>query len=245
MDKQDLRDLLRKEYENGTGITELCKKYNQSINTVKRWRKRDGWKKKQINAPLTNAPPKKKIAPPKQKGANEKETQIKADIINNVPKEEILEKHGIKKSTYYNKAKSIRQLRKERTEKYLEQIADEVYKGELYRILKGTETAKANLVVRTTKEINSQEMDTKKVQEYEKAYTTIKKMGNDLMRTGKMLTAYEVLEIDRQLAEEEISREKLEIEKAKIQKDDDKDSEKEKEVIQLLRNITKKVENNE
>ena len=60
-----------------------------------------------------------------------------------------------------------------------------------------------------------------------------------------MLTAYEVLEIDRQLAEEEISREKLEIEKAKIKKDDDKDSEKEKEVIELLRNITKKVENNE
>ena len=88
-------------------------------------------------------------------------------------------------------------------------------------------------------------MDTKKVQEYDKAYKTIKKMGNDLMRTGKMLTAYEVLEIDRQLAEEEISREKLEIEKAKIKKDDDKDSEKEKEVIELLRNITGKVENNE
>ena len=70
-------------------------------------------------------------------------------------------------------------------------------------------------------------------------------MGNDLMRTGKMLTAYEVLEIDKQLAEEALQKEKLEIEKAKIKKDDDKDSEKEKEVIQLLRNITKKVENNE
>ena len=30
-------------------------------------------------------------------------------------------------------------------------------------------------------------------------------MGNDLMRTGKMLTAYEVLEIDKQLSEEEIT----------------------------------------
>ena len=231
MDKQDLRDLLRKEYENGVGIKELCRKYNQSINTVKSWRKREGWKKKQINAPLTNAPPKKKIAPPKQKGANEKETQIKADIINNVPKEEILQKFAVSERTYYYKAKSIRQLRKERTEKYLEQIADEVYKGELYRILKGTETAKANLVVRATKEINSQEMDTKKVQEYEKAYTTIKKMGNDLMRTGKMLTAYEVLEIDRQLAEEEISREKLEIEKSKIKSFDEEDKKIEIELV--------------
>lgn len=88
-------------------------------------------------------------------------------------------------------------------------------------------------------------MDTKKVQEYEKAYTTIKKMGNDLMRTGKMLTAYEVLEIDRQLVEEEISREKLEIEKTKIKKDDTKDLEKENEMIELLRNITEKVEKDE
>ena len=217
MDKQDLRDLLRKEYENGAGITELCKKYNQSINTVKSWRKRDGWKKKQINAPLTNAPPKKKIAPPKQKGANEKEIKIQMDILKGKSKQEIMSEYGISERTYSRKTRNARELRKERTEKYLEKIVEEVYKGELYRILKGTETAKANLVVRATKEINSQEMDTKKVQEYDKAYITIKKMGNDLMRTGKMLTAYEVLEIDRQLAEEEMQQRKLDIEANKNQ----------------------------
>lgn len=242
MKDENIKLLIKNEYENGVGVTELSKKYKVSANTINSWKKREKWQKKV--APKGNAPNSKKCTKNKT-GANDKETQIKSDIINNVSKEKILEKHGIKKSTYYNKAKSIRYLRKERTEKYLEQIADEVYKGELYRILKGTETAKANLVVRVTKEINSQEMDTKKVQEYDKAYTTIKKMGNDLMRTGKMLTAYEVLEIDKQLAEEALQKEKLEIEKAKIKKDDDKDSEKEKEVIQLLRNITKKVENNE
>ena len=245
MDKQDLRDLLRKEYENGTGITELCRKYNQSINTVNSWRKREGWNKKQINAPLTNAPPKKKIVPSRQKGANEKEIKIQRDILEGKSKQEIMSEYGISERTYSRKTKNARELRKERTEKYLEKIVEEVYKGELYRILKGTETAKANLVVRAIKEINSQEMDTKKVQEYDKAYTTIKKMGNDLMRTGKMLTAYEVLEIDRQLAEEEISREKLEIEKAKIKKDADNDSKKEKEMIELLKNITEKVEKDE
>ena len=102
-------------------------------------------------------------------------------------KQEIMSEYGISERTYSRKTKNARELRKERTEKYLEKIVEEVYKGELYRILKGTETAKANLVVRAIKEINSQEMDTKKVQEYDKAYTTIKKMGNDLMRTGKML----------------------------------------------------------
>ena len=231
MDKQDLRDLLRKEYENGAGITELCKKYNQSINTVKSWKKRDGWKKKQMNAPLTNAPPKKKIAPPRQKGANEKEIKIQRDILEGKSKQEIMSEYGISERTYSRKTKNARQLRKERTEKYLEKIVEEVYKGELYRILKGTETAKANLIVRATKEINSQEMDTKKVQEYDKAYITIKKMGNDLMRTGKMLTAYEVLEIDRQLAEEEMQREKLEIEKSKIKSFDEEDKKIEIELV--------------
>ena len=146
-------------------------------------------------------------------------------------KQEIMSEYGISERTYSRKTKNARQLRKERTEKYLEKIVEEVYKGELYRILKGTETAKANLVVRATKEINSQEMDTKKVQEYDKAYITIKKMGNDLMRTGKMLTTYEVLEIDRQLAEEEISREKLEIEKSKIKSFDEEDKKIEIELV--------------
>ena len=231
MDKQDLRDLLIKEYENVAGITELCRKYNQSINTFKSWKKRDGWKKKQMNAPLTNAPPKKKIAPPRQKGANEKEIKIQRDILEGKSKQEIMSEYGISERTYSRKTKNARQLRKERTEKYLEKIVEEVYKGELYRILKGTETAKANLIVRATKEINSQEMDTKKVQEYDKAYITIKKMGNDLMRTGKMLTAYEVLEIDRQLAEEEMQREKLEIEKSKIKSFDEEDKKIEIELV--------------
>ena len=119
MDKQDLRDLLRKEYENGAGITELCKKYNQSINTVKSWRKRDGWKKKQINAPLTNAPPKKKSAPKMKKGAIEKEIKIQQDILNGNSKQEIMSEYGISERTYSRKTKKARELRKERTEKYL------------------------------------------------------------------------------------------------------------------------------
>ena len=65
------------------------------------------------------------------------------------------------------------------------------------------------------------------------------------MRTGKMLTAYELLEVDKQLAEEALQQEKLDIEKAKIKKDDEKEIEKENEMIELLKNITKKVEKNE
>ena len=218
MDKQDLRDLLRKEYENGAGITELCRKYNQSINTVKSWRKRDGWKKKQINAPLTNAPPKKKSARKMKKGAIEKEIKIQQDILNGKSKQEIMSEYGISERTYSRKTKNARELRKERTEKYLEKIVDEVYKGDIYKILKNTEIAKANLIIKTTNELSSkEETNIKKIQEYEKAYQTIKKMGMDLMRTGKMLTPYELLEIDSQLASEELQQLKLGIEANKNQ----------------------------
>lgn len=216
MDKQNLRDLLRKEYENGAGITELCRKYNQSINTVKSWKKRDGWKKKQINAPLTNAPPKKKSAPKMKKGAIEKEIKIQQDILNGKSKQEIMSEYGISERTYSRKTKNARELRKERTEKYLEKIVDEVYKGDIYKILKNTEVAKANLIIKTTNELSSkEETNIKKIQEYEKAYQTIKKMGMDLMRTGKMLTPYELLEIDQQLSNEELQLEKIEVEKSK------------------------------
>jgi hypothetical protein len=127
-----------------------------------------------------------------------------------------MEKYGIKKSAYYKKAKNIRQIRKERTEEYLERIVDEVYKGDIYKILKNTEVAKANLIIKTTNELSSkEETNIKKIQEYEKAYQTIKKMGMDLMRTGKMLTPYELLEIDQQLSNEELQLEKIEVEKSK------------------------------
>ena len=233
MDKQDLRDLLRKEYENGAGITELCKKYNQSINTVKSWRKRDGWKKKQINAPLTNAPPKKKSAPKMKKGAIEKEIKIQQDILNGKSKQEIMSKYGISERTYSRKTKNARELRKERTEKYLEKIVDEVYKGDIYKILKNTEVAKANLIIKTTNELSSkEETNIKKIQEYEKAYQTIKKMGMDLMRTGKMLTPYELLEIDQQLSNEELQQEKIEVEKSK-NKINDEDTKIEIELIEV------------
>ena len=239
MDKQDLRELLRKEYENGAGITELCRKYNQSINTVKSWKKRDGWKKKQINAPLTNAPPKKKSAPKIKKGAIEKEIKIQQDILNGKSKQEIMSEYGISERTYSRKTKNARELRKERTEKYLEKIVDEVYKGDIYKILKNTEVAKANLIIKTTNELSSkEETNIKKIQEYEKAYQTIKKMGMDLMRTGKMLTPYEILEIEQQLVNEELLQEKLDLEKKKIEGEQLKDTKvefkfKEKEIEEL------------
>lgn len=215
MDKQDLRDLLRKEYENGAGITELCRKYNQSINTVKSWKKRDGWKKKQMNAPLTNAPPKKKSAPKTKKGAIEKEIKIQQDVLNGKSKQEIMSEYGISERTYYRKSKNARQLRLERTEKYLDKIVEEVY-PDLETLLKNIEISKRNIIINVLKEVKGTN-DIKKINDIKKAYDNLKAMGNDLIRTGKLLTSFELLEIDSQLASEELQQLKLGIEVNKNQ----------------------------
>lgn len=215
MDKQDLRDLLRKEYENGAGITELCRKYNQSINTVKSWKKRDGWKKKQMNAPLTNASPKKKSAPKTKKGAIEKEIKIQQDVLNGKSKQEIMSEYGISERTYYRKSKNARQLRLERTEKYLDKIVEEVY-PDLETLLKNIEISKRNIIINVLKEVKGTN-DIKKINDIKKAYDNLKAMGNDLIRTGKLLTSFELLEIDSQLTSEELQQLKLDIEANKNQ----------------------------
>ena len=105
--------------------------------------------------------------------------------------------------------------------------------------MKNTEVAKANLIIKTTNELsNKEETNIKKIQEYEKAYQTIKKMGMDLMRTGKMLTPYEILEIEQQLVNEELLQEKLDLKKKKIEGEQLKDTKvefkfKEKEIEEL------------
>ena len=217
-------------------LKKLADKYSVPEGTVRRW-KSEYLKKNKMNVrnkKRTNA-----------ERSNERDIQVKKDILNDIPKEEVMRKNEISNATYYRKEKSVRELRLEKTEEQMDDILSKVY-SDLGDVLKNIEISKRNLIIRMAKEISKDEtLDAKRLQIIDKAYITIKKMGNDLMRTGKMLTAYEVLEIDKQLAEEALQKEKLEIEKAKIKKDDDKDSEKEKEVIQLLRNITKKVENNE
>ena len=212
---ENIKLLIKNEYENGAGITELCRKYNQSINTVKSWKKRDGWKKKQMNAPLTNAPPKKKSAPKTKKGAIEKEIKIQQDVLNGKSKQEIMSEYGISERTYYRKSKNARQLRLERTEKYLDKIVEEVY-PDLETLLKNIEISKRNIIINVLKEVKGTN-DIKKINDIKKAYDNLKAMGNDLIRTGKLLTSFELLEIDSQLASEELQQLKLDIEANKNQ----------------------------
>ena len=239
MSNEDIKLLIKTEYENGTSIRVLAEKYNQKVGTIKSWISREKWIKKKENTATSKRKNATKKCNQSKMVANEKEIKIQQDVLNGKSKQEIMSEYGISERTYYRKSKNARELRKERTEKYLEKIVDEVYKGDIYKILKNTEVAKANLIIKTTNELsNKEETNIKKIQEYEKAYQTIKKMGMDLMRTGKMLTPYEILEIEQQLVNEEILQEKLDLEKKKIEGEQLKDTKvefkfKEKEIEEL------------
>ena len=65
MKDENIKLLIKNEYENGAGVTELSKKYKVSANTINSWKKREKWQKKV--APKGNAPNSKKCTKNKTK----------------------------------------------------------------------------------------------------------------------------------------------------------------------------------
>ena len=83
------------------------------------------------------------------------QTQIKSDIINDIPREEIAEKHGIKKTKYYDIKKSVRQIQIEQSEKILNEIATKKYNNaveRLKRIIEEKEKLETRILETTDKE---------------------------------------------------------------------------------------------
>ena len=211
--ENNIKELIKYEYENGTSIRALAEKYNQKAGTIKSWISREKWVKKKENS----ATIKKKNATVKrnqlQKVANNKETQIKSDIINDVPKDEVMKKYGISEVTYYRKARSIRQMRLEATEKHTQTIIEQVY-ADLPDFLKKIAITKRNITIRIMKAL-SEESKSEEITTLEKKLNLIMKTEKEILRTGKLLTNYEVLEMETQLIDENMQLEKLQIEKSK------------------------------
>ena len=196
-------------------LKKLADKYSVPEGTVRRW------KSEHLKKSKANVHNKKRTNVERVK---ERDIQVKKDILNDIPREEVMRKNEISNATYYRKEKSVRELRLEKTEEQMDDILSKVY-SDLGDVLKNVEISKRNLVIRMAKEISKDEtLDAKRLQIIDKAYVTIKKMGNDLMRTGKMLTAYELLEVDKQLAEEALQQEKLDIERSKLKTDINEDN---------------------
>lgn len=246
MKDENIKLLIKNEYENGTSMSVLAKKYNVKLNTIKTWSAKGKWVKKKRNTTTKKGTTENSKKQPKKLVVIDKEIQIKSDIINDIAKEEILEKHGIKKSKYYDIKKSVRQIQIEQSEKVLNEIATKKYNNAVERLKRIIEE-KEKLETRILETTDKEEMTMIK-----QKLELLKEFEKDIKVNARVISDYRQAELEEQLVNNELSRnaleiqkERLEIEKAKIKKDDDKEIEKENEMIELLKNITKKVEKNE
>lgn len=217
MKDENIKLLIKNEFENGVGVTVLSKKYKVSANTINSWKKREKWRKKV--APKGNAPNSKKCTKNKT-GANDKETQIKSDILNNVPKEKILQKFSVTERTYYNKVKSVREIQIQKSQSVLTKIADENYKDLKEQLLE-LENEKRKLKEKFLKIGLDDDETLKRINTRLKV---LKEFEKEIYKGGQIVGSYRQAELEMELENENIQKEKLEIEKSKLNTDINKDN---------------------
>lgn len=220
MKDENIKLLIKNEYENGTSMSVLAKKYNVKLNTIKTWSAKEKWVKKKRNTTTKKGTTENSKKQPKKSVVIDKETQIKSDIINDIPREEILEKHGIKKSTYYNKAKSVREIQIEKSQSILNKIADENYKDLKEQLLE-LENEKRKLKEKFL-EIGLEDDETLK--RINTRLKVLKEFEKEIYKGGQIVGVYRQAELEMELENENIQKEKLEIEKSKLKTDVNEDN---------------------
>jgi len=211
MKDENIKLLIKNEYENGTSMSVLAKKYNVKLNTIKTWSAKEKWVKKKRNTTTKKGTTENSKKQPKKTVVIDKETQIKSDIINNTTKEEITEKHGIKKTKYYDIKKSVRQIQIEQSEKVLNEIATKKYNNvveRLKRIIEEKEKLETRILETTDKEEMS--MIKQKLE-------LLKEFEKDIKVNARVISDYRQAELEEQLVNNELSRNALEIQKERLE----------------------------
>ena len=220
MKDENIKLLIKNEYENGTSIRVLSEKYKQKVGTIKSWISREKWIKKKENT----ATSKRKNATTKRNHlrvvANDKETQIKSDIIDDVSKREIMAKNGISERTYYRKRQSVRVIQIEKSQTILTEITEEKY-SDLKTQLSKLEEEKRKLK-KIFLEIGLEDDETlKRIKERLKV---LKEFEKEIYKGGQIIGVYRQAELEMELENENIQKEKLEIEKSKLKTDVNEDN---------------------
>ena len=216
---ENIKLIIKNEYENGTSIRVLSEKYNQKIGTIKSWISREKWIKKKENT----ATSKRKNATTKRNHlevvANNKETQIKSDIINNLSKKEIIEKNDISESTYYRNKKSVRAIQIEQSEKILRFIAEEKYSDAKERLIKISEQKEE-----LEKKLLDLSIDEKeKMQLIMTRLSLLREFEKEIKNGARVINDYRRADLEQQLENENIIREKIELERNKNGKIEDEE----------------------
>ena len=215
MSRENIKELIKLEYENGMTMVFLSNKYNVSVGTIKTWSFTQKWIKKKPNIKTkTNKKPNQQ-----NQKINNKDIEIKKDILNDVPREEVMEKHGIKKSAYYVKEKSIRELVKNRNKIIFESVSDRLISDKEERLIR-YKTIKLELLDKIEEAmLDNESHDLKQLND---KLNLLTKAEKELYKELRLKVTYEEAEFEKQLAEEETQRNRLEIEKLKQGTEEDK-----------------------
>ena len=217
MADKDVKEIIRLEYENGKTMQFLADKYGVKLGTIKTWSFTQKWIKKKPNK---QTKPKKKSKNQKVKPnqENEKsnniEIEIKKDILNEMPRQEVMDKYGIKKSAYYVKKKSISELILERSEMYLRKASEFAY-PDAQELLQKIKIKKRNILLGGLQSISLDTLNKSEQETLSKALANITKIENEIMKDLGIVSIYKQIETDAQINDIDIQKEKLEIEKIK------------------------------
>ena len=220
MKDENIKLLIKNEYENGTSMSILAKKYNVGLSRIKKWSSEEKWIKKKQNKVTKNKSNRTKKSNQNETVTLSKETQIKSDIINNVSKEEIMRKNKISNATYYRKKQSVRKIQIEKSQTVLSKIADENYQ-DLKEQLQELEKEKRKLKKKFL-EIGLEDDETLK--RINTRLKVLKEFEKEIYKGGQIVGSYRQAELEMELENENIQKEKLEIEKSKLNSDIDKDN---------------------
>ena len=224
MADKDVKDIIRLEYENGKTMQFLADKYGVKLGTIKTWSFTQKWIKKKPNK---QTKPKKKSknqkAKPNQENekSNNIEIEIKKDILNEMPKQEVMDKYGIKKSAYYVKKKSISELILERSEMYLRKASEFAY-PDSQELLQKIKIKKRNILLGGLQSISLDTLNKSEQETLSKALANITKIENEIMKDLGIVSIYKQIETDNQINDIDIRKERLEIEKLKQGTEEDK-----------------------
>ena len=217
MADKDVKEIIKLEYENGKTMQFLADKYGVKLGTIKTWSFTQKWIKKKPN---NQTKPKKKSKNQKVKPnqENEKsnniEIEIKKDILNEMPRQEVMDKYGIKKSAYYVKKKSISELILERSEMYLRKASEFAY-PDAQELLQKIKIKKRNILLGGLQSISLDTLNKSEQETLSKALANITKIENEIMKDLGIVSIYKQIETDNQINDIDIQKEKLEIEKIK------------------------------
>lgn len=214
--QKDVKELLLNEWQLLGGVNapkgslkKLADKYNINDNTVRRW------KAEHLKKNITNV----RKEQTNKRTAKSRDIQIKKDILNDIPVQEIMARNDVSERTVQRKVQSIRELIKNRNTTLLENVSNKLIANKQEKLEEIKET-KLNLIASINEAIAKREIQA--VKSLNELLALIIKAEKELYKELRLKVTYEEAEFEKQLTEEETQRNRLEIEKLKQGTEEDK-----------------------